>query len=128
MFDNELQDDASSTCSLEDYTGDIDLFDAEPEHVEGGSAPPPGVSGGTAGISGSTMKMFHLSPEWQELVAQGEYLVRIPPLQGCGVNRHPAGNFWSCRFPGSGIKTASWGSHRKEMPDSMLKALYPMLC
>ena len=60
--------------------------------------------------------------EWQQLGEHGPHLQRLPPLIGCGINRHPAKSFWSCRYPGFPIKTACWTTAGK----SPLKCL--ILC
>lgn len=112
--------DASSCASddeMRDYEGEPlssgDECD-EPLPKEMESLPPPSApsAGGHGTPSQARFKQYHLSPEWIALREKGEHLVNIPPVTGCGVNRHPAKSFWSCRFPGQADKTASWSDNR----------------
>lgn len=65
-------------------------------------------------------KAFHLSAEWIQLQKleeeRGVPLCRVPHIVGCGINRHPAKSFWSARYPGRPMKSASWGGHAGKSP------------
>ena len=97
LFGEDKDDDQSSASegsSLEDFDGDDAALQAdvgeEKSHGQG------------------HVKQFHLSPEWVHLESIGAHIAVVPPVVGCGVNRHPAGQFWSARFPDCPIRTASW--------------------
>ena len=105
----EASSETSSDEELEEYEGTDELSDGEekeaaaPSGSASSAAAPP-----TLGLGGHEKK-YHLSMEWQELKGRGEHLIRLPPINGAGVNRHPAKSFWSSRYPEQGIRTASWG-------------------
>lgn len=109
-IDHPESDNDSSDTSMEDYHGDENLESEEElqqkDPVDGAS--PSVAASGTP----SRQKMFHLSPEWVELGEIGAHLQRLPPVIGCGVNRHPAKSFWSCRYPGKPACTATWNESR----------------
>ena len=90
------EDDSSSEASS------LDICDGEPE-------------GPAEGGAGSHEKTYHLSPERQQLEQAGGGLTNLPPLIGCGVSRHPAGGFWSARFPGHPIRTSSWSTTKSPL-------------
>ena len=110
--------ESSSDESLDVYTGSENLSDGEmPGHVEGSDVPAPGsathVEGSGVPVPGTPhTKLYHLSAEWLHLEACGAHLVRIPPLVGAGVGRHPSQNYWSARFPDNPTRTAAWNEHR----------------
>ena len=98
----------SSSDELEDYEGEF----SDCEEVEGlpgcGALP----EGGSSSSQQGHQKMYHVSAEWLQLKQHGEHLLQLPQVVGAGVNRHPAGKFWSARYPGQQIKTASWNDNR----------------
>ena len=119
-FEDGAPDESSdlSDDDMEEYMGDDDLGTGD--EAEEAQAPGPLTAGvGEAGekplasapVSHSGRpKQYHLSPEWLQLAEAGQHLLRLPPVAGCGVNRHPSGSFWSCRYPGQPSRTASWNA------------------
>lgn len=112
-------DDGHFSCCSSDGLQDMEDEDAgdptvvEEAHASGVDGPPdPGLAASAS--NGGRIKAYHTSPEWVELKdieqTEGIHLLRIPPIIGCGVNRHPSNNYWSCRFPGHPAKTASWSN------------------
>ena len=99
--DGDKESDASDCSSLQDFEGDESILDKGQD-----------ASAASASQGHSHVKQYHLSPEWQHLESLGAHLVCLPPIVGAGVNRHPAGKFWSARFPGHSIQTASWSEAR----------------
>jgi len=122
--EDDAMDDSHFSCCSSDGLQDMEDEDAGEPTVEedaqegiasssGADGPPdPGLVASAS--NGGRIKAYHTSPEWVELQGieqtEGIHLVRIPPIIGCGVNRHPSNNYWSCRFPGHPAKTASWSS------------------
>lgn len=111
LFDEEIDEDSSSaTSSLEEYTGDVHALElAEQDELQESAegAKPAGLAS-----AASHTKLYHLSAEWKHLQTLGGLLTRIPPVIGAGLGRHPAGSFWSARYPGFPINTASWTEMR----------------
>ncbi|CAK8989314.1 Uncharacterized protein (Fragment), partial [Durusdinium trenchii] len=107
--EQELDESTSDSEGLEEYDGDA----AEIEHEEPVPAPelPAGINPGAA----NRIKRYHLSPEWLHLQDAGNHLLVLPDVEGCGVNRHPAGNFWSARYPGHPIMTATYSVSRSPL-------------
>ena len=116
--DGEDSGTSADEEEMEEYGGEEPLSDED------------GFGGDTVQVSGTEVappaapkvlshqgheKQYHVSPEWVELGNHGEHLLRLPPLFGVGVNRHPSKNFWSARFPQEPIKTASWGDTRSPL-------------
>lgn len=75
---------------------------------------------------GPKQKAYHTSEEWVQLLSIEEekkvVLCRVPAITGAGLGRHPAGGFWSCRYPECSIKSCSWGSLRTPL-ECLLKCL-----
>ena len=111
-------DGGLSSCAsddeMENYEGDP-LSSGDEVEVPPPQPPDEPASSAAGTHAGPRFKQFHLSPEWIALKEKGAHLVNVPPIVGCGINRHPAKSFWSCRFPGHGEKTATWNATRSPL-------------
>ena len=110
---DEGSDGISDTSDeeMQDYDGDALSEDEGGAPTAQGSAddlPAPNTEPSPGTPHHGHPKMYHLSHEWQQLGEHGPHLQRLPPVIGCGINRHPAKSFWSCRYPGFPIKSAAW--------------------
>ena len=121
--DGAMDDGHFSCCSsdglqdMEDEDADDPAVVEEPNEGPASSSgadghPDPGLAASAS--HGGRIKAYHTSAEWIELEEieqmEGIHLLRVPPIIGCGVNRHPSNSYWSCRFPGHPAKTASWSN------------------
>lgn len=109
---DSLAGDDAGPDDMDDSAGPNDSAEGgtlEPAHDTGG-----GCSGAAASHGAKREKAFHKSPEWIELekkeVEMNCHLLRLPPLTGCTISRHPAKSFWSIRFPNRASKSASWNA------------------
>lgn len=123
-FEEEFQDDMEAAI-LSGETEEGDGFSEKPEIKEGDGPLEKSAAGEDkteAEQAGGThkAKAFHLSAEWIQLQKleeeRGVPLCRVSNIVGCGINRHPAKCFWSVRYPGRPMKSASWGGHTGKTP------------
>ena len=127
-FEDGAPDESSdlSDDDMEEYMGDDDLGTGD--EAEEAQAPGPLTAGvGEAGekplasapVSHSGRpKQYHLSPEWLQLAEAGQHLLRLPPVAGCGVNRHPSGSFWISGAAQSNCELERW-RFTFEVPDAL---------
>ena len=110
---------SKATSGIEELDSDWESQESEDDMVATLAAP-------ASSDPGSKVKAFHMSPEWKELEAMG--LTNVPNVLGAGVNRHPAKNFWTMRYPGSPIKSVSWGGMTGRSPRQSLVKVLKHLC